>query len=344
MFSIQQKLSLQSYLLWGILAGTAFTACVWLGFAPLTAWLMAGSLGLVEMSPYFGYAKELIASFGAIAALLLTFNVAVVAFVWLANLFTIVSDKRPETITDEFSTYRALNRTEPKERWLLNTIKQLSNQTGITIGTIFYRDVFSLFKQPNKYRQNKHSNEQQEKLVKKLIDLKNFYPPSLSAGSTAERSFVFIDSSVFDANKKITRKEIVATLAHELGHIANKDSFKKGLHQSLYWIAIILGVCSLSLWGIGLALTAHLTWYRLQQTKELMADAYSAQLTDPKDLISFFKKSAILEKKLMEKLSINKTYVNAWERWCSTHPEDKTRIKVLEQIQQEKSSSAKLKK
>ncbi|HRE30384.1 MAG TPA: M48 family metalloprotease [Candidatus Berkiella sp.] len=345
MLSIQQKLTLQSSLLWAILAGTAFAACAWLGFAPLTALLMASSLGLTELSPYLSYAKETTAAFFTLATLLFTFNLVTVAFVWFGSSYAISQDKKPETLIDQFSTSRTLNRVDSKERWLLNAIKRLSDQVGITIDHIFSTDVFSLFKEPNKYRKNEHSNtSEKEKLIKKLINFKKYVSPRLAAGSNAKRSFIFIDSSVFDANKKITRKEIMATLAHELGHIANQDSFKRGLHQGLYWTTLILGVCSLSIWGLGLALTAHLAWYRLQQTKELMADAFSAQLTDPKDLISFFNKSEMLDNKLLEKISISKTHVNVWERWCSTHPDHTTRIKMLEQIQQEKSCTPKLTK
>lgn len=341
MISTKQTLTLKSWFLWGILAATALAACILLGFSPLFTSLMAGSLALKEVLSYFSNFENWILGFSVFTTALLTSSIAVSAFVFFVNIFVRIQDKKKSTLSEQLSLYRSLNLVESNERWLHNTIKKLSKKTGININHIYYQDMFANFS-PRKLSNSNLPIDTINQVLNLIQTLKKTLGPNMGAAKIFKLGNVIsVRSTVFNGKRKLTRKEITASLAHEFGHLAHSDSLKRGIHLSLYWIAIILGICSLNLFGIGLAITAHFTWYHLQQNKELLADAYSTQFINPDDLISFFKKSESFEE-TNKKLFPEQPHMGFFNNWSSTHPTDKIRIQILEKIKQEKDPKRKL--
>ncbi len=334
MLTTTQKLTLKNWLLWAILASAALAACTLLGFSPLFAGITAGSLALNKVLPFFGNLENWALALSVFSAALLTSSIAVGGFIFIANIISRAQDKRETSIAESLSSYRHLNLIESNERWLANTVKKLSKQTGIKINHVYYHDMFANFK-PSKILNLNISTDLIHQTLSTIQALKKAIGPNLSAALTFKYgNIITVRSTIFHGKKKLTRKEIIASLAHEFGHIAHYDSFKKGFHLSLYWITMVLGVCSLSPLGIGLAIAAHFTWYSLQQNKELLADAYSTQFTPAEDLISFFKKSEKFEEKDNQRLK-QKSTTGFFSDWGHTHPTDKKRIQILEEIRKE---------
>jgi len=180
---------------------------------------------------------------------------------------------------------RAMNNSKPSE--VINTHKlseaehedlkifnKLSKKTGISIKEINVRET----------------------------DSKISSPQASAAGGIANHT-INVSKNLITL---LTPKERKAVYAHEYGHLKNWDFLSHILTRFLWQLTFSVSVASFSTLSLGGAIAlcsvASMSYYAISQIDELLADCYSAQHSNPKELISALEK--ITSYKIESKISL----------------------------------------
>ncbi|WP_298966445.1 M48 family metalloprotease [uncultured Roseibium sp.] len=134
------------------------------------------------------------------------------------------------------------------------------------------------------------------------------------------------------AIETLSREQINAVIAHELGHIASNDmqrmTYALGVRDSLTWFLIKRGFKKFARWVF--TPLSELELLRFSRQREFTADAISAHLTSPEAMISVLEtlKGAEIEPQTHHQPTVMMS-ASFDGSWLSTHPPLDTRIAAL---------------
>ncbi|MCI5076438.1 M48 family metalloprotease [Oricola sp.] len=138
------------------------------------------------------------------------------------------------------------------------------------------------------------------------------------------------------AVEKLTKGELHAVIAHELGHVASNDMARmvhaRGIQEALTFFLLFRGLKRIARWLF--TPLSELEILRFSRAREYTADAISAQVTRPDLMISVLEKLA--EEKATPRLR-GHANVMMWSGfesrgWLSTHPPLDKRIAALKEL------------
>lgn len=160
---------------------------------------------------------------------------------------------------------------------------------------------------------------------------------AFAMGTHAYNSMVVLSKGAIE---RLSRGELLAVMAHELGHVANNDMARmthaRGIQNALTFFLLFRGLKRIARWLF--TPLSELEILRLSRTREFAADKIAAQVIGPEHMIS------VLEKLRHETVLPKKTvYANLmmWSAvtkrsWLNTHPPLEDRIAALEQFSRAK--------
>jgi heat shock protein HtpX len=159
---------------------------------------------------------------------------------------------------------------------------------------------------------------------------------AFAMGTNSGNSLIAVSKG---AVERLTKKELLAVIGHELGHVASQDmarmTFARGVQNALTFFLIFRGLKRLARWVF--TPLSELEILRMSRAREFTADKISAIVLGPEAMIS------VLQKLEGEKVKPKtRGYANAmmWSgfvrrSWLSTHPPLDARIAALKAFQSE---------
>lgn len=163
---------------------------------------------------------------------------------------------------------------------------------------------------------------------------------AFAMGTNTDNALVAVSKG---AVERLSKAELLAVMAHEVGHVANNDmarmTFARGVQNALTFFLLFRGLKRIARWLF--TPLSELEVLRLSRTREFAADKIAAQVIGTQHMIS------VLEKLQSETLLPKKSaYANLmmWngfvkKSWLNTHPPLEDRIAALEQFSQAKAGA-----
>lgn len=159
---------------------------------------------------------------------------------------------------------------------------------------------------------------------------------AFAMGTDAENAMIGLSRG---AVEKLSKRQLEAVIAHELGHVASNDmarmTYARGLRNALTFFLIFQGLKRLARWVF--TPLSELELLRFSRAREFTADAISAHLTSPEAMISVLTELQNQKVKAQTKgLATAMMSAGFVKRsWLSTHPPLEDRIAALGAIQEE---------
>ena len=258
--------------------------------------------------------------------------------------------KNASGFTLSYSSSRSLDLNNPKEVEFLNILKAYCEKTNTSLPKVKVIEIFQGVSNIAEFRTA--AVPYFSKTILDIKDNKKFLETlksvvnvnMIASQSIAEGNQINVFDTNFNHAIKLTSNEIEAIIGHESGHHAAKDSYKKGISLTLYWIGAILSVSSFRLIGLALFSIIHVAWIKLQKSKESNADLFSAQRLGAQGLISFFTKAQKFREENKIKYPPNaKNFLQRaeerYDKWAASHPCYKERIALLQAFDVQRNAS-----
>jgi len=153
---------------------------------------------------------------------------------------------------------------------------------------------------------------------------------AFAMGTTPHNALVALSKGAID---KLSKPELDAVIAHELGHIASNDmarmTYALGIRDSLTWFLIFRGLKKIARWFF--TPFSELELLRFSRNREFTADAISAHLTSPEAMISVLEKlkgaDIAPQTHHQPTVMLSASFDGSW---LSTHPPLNARIAALQ--------------
>lgn len=163
---------------------------------------------------------------------------------------------------------------------------------------------------------------------------------AFAMGTNTDNALVAVSKG---AVERLSKAELLAVMAHEVGHVANNDmarmTFARGVQNALTFFLLFRGLKRIARWLF--TPLSELEVLRLSRTREFAADKIAAQVIGPQHMISVLAK---LQQETILPKPTPYTNLMMWngfgkKSWLATHPPLEDRIAALEQLSQAKAGA-----
>jgi heat shock protein HtpX len=157
---------------------------------------------------------------------------------------------------------------------------------------------------------------------------------AFAAGTRTDNTVIALSKGAIE---KLPKNELHAVIAHELGHVASNDmarmTFALGIREALTFFLLFNGLKKAARWVF--TPFSELELLRLSRTREFTADAVSAHLTSPEDIIAVLERLKAPEEQSEPAKDDMVMMAAAFSSpWLSTHPPVEDRIAALRKLAQ----------
>lgn len=155
---------------------------------------------------------------------------------------------------------------------------------------------------------------------------------AFAMGTSQDYALIAVSKGAID---NLSKEQLDAVLAHELGHVASNDmarmTYARGVREALTFFLLFQGLKKFARWVF--TPFSELELLRFSRQREFTADEISAHLTSPDAMISVLeslKASAV--KTPTDDWTMIKMAALGGDSWLSTHPPLDARIQALKAL------------